>query len=439
MSVRGHLAAIGAAAVMVWSAIGGALADVRPTAGEILRNWYFLMNELVRHTATYSPPVASRNFGYIGVTVFEAAVGGSDNLVSLVGQLHGLDTVPARKPGVAYDETVIINAALSSAIVDYFGNTGPTGQRSIKNAQTKWRELAIAGVAPDVVERSEAFGKAMASRILEWSLDDGGSVVENMGFPYEWELPVGDDKWVPTNVIRQQQLPLLPEWGNKRTFATPTGATCPTPGNPAYSVDPASDFYAEANEVYETVKNATPEQIAIARFWSDDPMLSMTPPGHWVSIALQVAQKENLPLDRNVDLLARMGIAMADAFVGCWNAKFEYNLLRPITYIKRVIDPKWEPILNTPPFPEYPSGHSTVSGAMGAVMTAFFGENYAFEDLTGSPDGRKPRLFTSFNEAADEAGISRLYGGIHFRSAIEDGLEQGRCIARYTIALKTRK
>ena len=168
-------------------------------------------------------------------------------------------------------------------------------------------------------------------------------------------------------------------------------------------------------------------------------MLSMTPPGHWISIAMQVAEQAKLGLEDNVDLLARLGIAMSDAFVGCWHEKFEYNLVRPITYIKKNIDPKWEPILNTPPFPEYPSGHSTVSGAMDAVLTAFFGDNYAFEDKTGSPDGRNPRLFKSFHEAAEEAGISRLYGGIHFQSAIVDGLIQGRCIAAYTNALTTRK
>jgi membrane-associated phospholipid phosphatase len=211
------------------------------------------------------------------------------------------------------------------------------------------------------------------------------------------------------------------------------------PGNPHFSIEPDTQFYKEANEVYVAVKNATPEQAAIARFWSDDPMLSMTPPGHWVSIALQVAKRANLSLEDNVDLLARMGMAMSDAFVGCWREKYVYNLVRPITYIKKVIDPKWEPILNTPPFPEYPSGHSTVSGAMDAVLTAFFGEDYAFEDKTGSPDGRNPRSYKSFHEAAEEAGISRLYGGIHFRSAIVDGLAQGRCIGEYTNALKTRK
>ena len=218
-------------------------ASERPSPQEILRDWYFLMNELVRHTATYSPPVASRSFGYLGITAFEAAAGGSDRLVSLVGQVQGLASVPAREPGVDYDETVIISAAMSDAIVFYFGNTGPTGLRAIKAAQTKWGAQVAVGLPDHVVERSEAFGKAVAASIHEWSLDDGGAVITNMGFPEQWDLPKGDDKWVPTNAIRQQQFPLLPEWGNNRTFVIPSGATCPTPGNPAFSIEPSSQFF----------------------------------------------------------------------------------------------------------------------------------------------------------------------------------------------------
>jgi hypothetical protein len=438
MGLSTRVAAVAAAILISFATVPAHSAE-RPQPQEMLRDWYLLMNELVRHTPTYSPPVASRAFGYLGVTAFEAAVGGSSTLVTLEGQLQELRDVPQREQGAAYDETVIVTAAMSDAIVYYFGNTGPTGQRAIRAAQRKWREVAISGVADDVVARSEAFGKAMAAHVHAWSLTDGGAEITNMGFPDGWDLPKGEDKWVPTNPIKQQQYPLLPDWGNNRTFASPDGAACATPGHPAYGTAPESTFYREANEVYEAVRNATPEHVAIARFWSDDPMLSMTPPGHWVSIALQVAERAELSLDDTVDLLARMGVGLSDAFVGCWHAKYEYNLIRPVTYIKRVIDPKWEPILNTPPFPEYPSGHSTVSGAMDAVLTGFFGDGYAFEDHTGSPDGRNPRRYDSFHQAAEEAGISRLYGGIHFRAAIVDGLEQGRCIGGYAAALKTRR
>jgi hypothetical protein len=306
-------------------------------------------------------------------------------------------------------------------------------------AQEKWRALAIEGVAEDVIARSEAYGHAVSAHIIEWSLTDGGAVITNMGFPLEYDLPKGDDKWVPTSLVRQQQFPLLPEWGNVRPFAMPAGSTCPIPAPPAFSTDPASDFYKEADEVYQTGKSVTPEQRAIARFWSDDPMLSMTPPGHWFSIAQQVLERGKMPIEDSVDLMARLGIAEADAFIGCWREKYVYNLIRPISYIKKYIDPKWEPVLNTPPFPEYPSGHSTASAAAALVLTAFVGDDFAFEDTTGGKDGLNKRQFASFKAAAEEAGISRMYGGIHFRTAIVNGLDQGRCIGAYAVALKTRK
>jgi membrane-associated phospholipid phosphatase len=198
-------------------------------------------------------------------------------------------------------------------------------------------------------------------------------------------------------------------------------------------------FYKEALEVYDVKQNLTPEQRAIARFWSDDPMLSPTPPGHWIAIALQIFARDKVALDKSVDVLARLGIAEADSFIGCWDSKFQYDLLRPVTYIRRVIDSKWESLINTPPFPEYPSGHSTQSAAAAVVLTKIFGENFAFQDATHERDGIKPRAFPSFWAAAEEAGISRLYGGIHFRAAIDRGLDQGRCIGAFVNALRTRK
>jgi membrane-associated phospholipid phosphatase len=155
-------------------------------------------------------------------------------------------------------------------------------------------------------------------------------------------------------------------------------------------------------------------------------------------IALDLLEQEKASLDRTAEVLMRLGVAMADAFIGCWHAKFEYDLLRPVTYIRRVIDPKWEPLLITPPFPEYPSGHSTQSGAAAAVLTSIFGKDFSFTDRTHERDGLAPRSFPSFDAAAEEAGISRLYGGIHFRAAIDHGINQGRCIGQHAIALRTR-
>lgn len=407
-------------------------------ADKVMRDWYRLILELVRHTPTYSPPVASRAFGYLGVTAYEALASGDRSMTSLAGQLNGLTPVPQRAGGVSYDEAVVMQAALSSAALELFGNTGPTGQRALKRLTEKLSAEVSKGLDAELVARSEAYGRSVTDHILTWSESDGGAKIENMGFPLEFALGSRPESWVPTSLINQQQLPLLPKWGENRPFAMPTGNACPLPPPPAYSEEKGSDFYKEAFEVYETVKNLTPEQRAIARFWSDDPMLSPTPPGHWVVIALKVLDEQKASAAEHADLLARLGISLADAFIGCWHSKFEYDLLRPVTYIKRVIDPKWEPVLITPPFPEYPSGHSTQSGAAATVLTAFFGENFAFTDNTHEKDKLPNRSFNSFWDAANEAGISRLYGGIHFRAAIDRGLEQGRCIGEKAVALRTR-
>ena len=293
------------------------------------------------------------------------------------------------------------------------------------------------GVKPDVVERSRAHGAAIADHILAWSRNDGGAVIENMGFPLTYALGEGKSHWVPTSLIQQQQTPLLPDWGKNRTFAMPKGSSCPLSPPPEYSEEPGSQFYLEAKEVYDTSKTLTDEQRIIARFWSDDPMMSPTPPGHWIFIALSLLSNEKADAARVAGVLARLGLAIADGFPGCGDRNYNYDLLRPITYIRRVIDPKWNTLLITPPFPEYPSGHSSQSGAAATVMTKLFGETFAFVDSTHERDGIAPRKFGSFSEAAEEAAVSRLYGGIHFRAAIDRGLEQGNCIGAYAVALKT--
>jgi membrane-associated phospholipid phosphatase len=211
---------------------------------------------------------------------------------------------------------------------------------------------------------------------------------------------------------------------------------CGLPPHPAYSEEPGSAFHAEAVEVVEVSRRLTPEQRLIARFWSDDPMLSPTPPGHWISIAMQILERQQAPAARRAEVLALLGITLADAFIACWRDKYAFDLLRPVTYIRRVIDKGWEPLLITPPFPEYPSGHSVQSGAAATVLTALFGEGFAFTDRTHVDDGLPARDYADFWTAAREAGLSRLYGGIHYRSAVERGLEQGICVGAQTLRVR---
>jgi hypothetical protein len=411
----------------------------RPTQDSVIDARYRLVLDLVRHTATYSPPVASRAFAYFGVIAYEATASGRTDLATLAGQLNGLSALPARESGAAYDEAVVLDAALSAATERFFSNTGPSGQHAMKALDAELGPMTDAALSQDVVERSRDYGRAITEAVSAWADSDGRSHIENMGFPMNYSPKPGPEHWRPTSTIAQQQAPLLPEWGQTRTFVMPSGNTCGLPPPLPFSTAKDSAFYLEALEVHDVGVHLTDEQRAIARFWSDDAMLSTTPPGHWIQIAFQLFEREGTPIDRRVDLLARLGVATADAFIGCWATKFEYDVVRPVTFIRANIDPDWTPLLITPPFPEYPSGHSTASSAMAEVMTQFFGDNYAFEDASHIRDGLPPRQLASFRAAAQEAAVSRLYGGIHFRTAIEQGLVQGRCVSAYANALKTRK
>lgn len=403
---------------------------------DVMLQWYKLVLELVRHTPTYSPPVASRAFAYLGVTSYEVLAATHPEMHSLAGQLNDLTKLPAPGGGVI-DEAVVMQAALAQSVRGFFGNTGPSGQQAMDRMDAVVSEQISVGLTGDVVARSEAYGRAIAQHIWLWSQSDGGAVIDNMGFPRSYANSSDKGHWAPTSRIVQQQAPLLPDWGRNRPFAMPAGSTCGLPPPPAYSADPASDFMKQALEVYHTTAHLTDDQKTIARFWSDDPMLSPTPPGHWVALTLTLIAEANLDGPHAADALARVGVAVADGFIGCWAVKFQYDFIRPVTAIKALIDPKWEPLLITPPFPEYPSGHSTQSGAAATVLATIFGDHYAFGDPTHEDDGIAARHFDSFRAAAREAAMSRLYGGIHFRAAIERGLDQGRCIGAHVNALKT--
>lgn len=205
---------------------------------DVVQNWYRLVLELVRHTATYSPPVAARAFGYLGVAAYEAMASGGIGQ-TLAGQVNGLTPVPPREAD-AYDEALILHGVLTEGVKTFFGNTGPTGQRAMAAMQEKLGAKLAAGVDPAVAARSLAYGTAVARHIDAWSQGDGGAVVENMGFPMEWKLGTQPGSWVPTSNIVQQQAPLLPGWGKNRPFAMPAGDSVPI--EPPIPYSEAPDF-----------------------------------------------------------------------------------------------------------------------------------------------------------------------------------------------------
>lgn len=399
------------------------------TDAEVATEWFSLQLALVETTPGFSPPVASRAFAYTGVTLYEALVPAMPGYQSLAGQLNDLEPLPQPLSNLEYDWETVANSALAEITRRLFAHTSEENQAAIDTLYTRFASAREQVLSPQVFTRSEMYGRSVASAIYRWSMTDGGHEGELTSFRADFVPPEGAGMWIPTPRRSGDPQPALqPYWGDNRPFALTAGDECMPVPPPEYAEEPESAFYREALEVYDVERHRTPEQEAIALFWADNPAESATPPGHSISILTQILEQENAPLSFAAEAYARLGVAVADAFIGCWNAKYTYNLVRPVTYIQGLIDETWLPILTTPPFPEYPSGHSVQSGAAAEVLTALFGEDYGFTDHTHDAKGYAPRSFASFNAFAEEAALSRLYGGIHYRAAIEQGLAQGRCI-----------
>jgi hypothetical protein len=236
-----------------------------------------------------------------------------------------------------------------------------------------------------------------------------------------------------------------PYWFTLRPFFLDSCSQfgCPPPNT--YSTDTASLFYKDLKEVYAVSKNLSKEQYEAALFWDCNPFAlqqqghlefgvkKMSPGGHWMGITGIACKKKQFSLNETAYVHAMVSFAMADAFMACWSEKFKYNRVRPVTAIKRLFDQDWAPLLQTPPFPEYTSGHSIISAAAATVLTHIFGDHFSFTDNSEEEFGLPARTFPSFADAAKEAAESRLYGGIHFRDAIENGSTEGVQIGNFVI------
>jgi hypothetical protein len=399
-------------------------------SGDVPAAWFDLALDLVRTTPGFSPPVASRAFGYTGVALYQAVVPGIRGRRSLAGDLNGLTEAP-RPARLAHHWPTVASSALASILRALFPTTPAVNRAAIEELERRLSAEARSTLPPFVYRRSVKLGADVARHVYEWSKLDGGHEAFLRNFPL-YTPPSGPGLWEPTP---PGFLPALqPYWGANRPFVLRSGEACSAVRPPAYSEDAASPFYREAYECYASVNRLTSDQEAIARFWSDDPGETATAPGHSISILTQLVRALDLPLGMAADAYAKVGIAVADAFISCWSTKYRVNLLRPVTYVRQLIDVNWTPLLITPPFPEYTSGHSVQSGAAAQVLTDLFG-SVVFTDRTHERRGLAARSFGSFMHAAQEAAISRLYGGIHFRAACERGLEQGICVGKRVSAL----
>lgn len=426
------------------AAMPSARADGLPArndASAVLVDWYELQLDLLRETPGFAPPVAARALGYVGVAAWEAAVPALPQRATLAGQLRALESLPA--PEGAIDAGAAVHHALARAVRGLYPGALAVHVDAIDRLEARHARRFEAALGVELAGRSARFGTAVAEAVLAWAASDGGADAHLGGFSGV-DPPDGPASWVPTPRPSGPPFPPLhPGWGEVRPMVLPDEGACEAPPPPRYSEEPGSAFHDEALEVYETVRTLDDEQRRIALFWADDPGISATPAGHWLAILNGLVRDTGPPFALAAEAYVRLGIASHDAFVACWRTKYAYDLLRPITYIQRVIDPSWnasgitDPV-TTPPFPEYTSGHSVLSGAVAGALSDALGV-VAFTDRNEA-DAREhaERSYASLQEAAREAAISRLYGGIHFRSAIERGLEQGACVAEHVGRLRFR-
>jgi hypothetical protein len=385
-----------------------------------------------------SPVAASRYYAYINLAANEAIALFETQHPQFAGIAKGLNKI-------AVSDSIVSKSDASLAAILVLYKSGirllPSGYLLSKsldslNIIAKKRKLSSAKIAA-----TNKLADDVVAQIFKYAYDDG--FVRLSGLK-RFTPTTGDEYWQPTAPGFMSAIE--PNWNTLRTFFLDSCSQF-TGGPPQkYSADTTSSFYKELKEVYDLGKNLSAEQAKVAMFWDCNPfalqqvghlefgLKKISPGGHWMGITGIACKKQKLSLAKTAYAHALVSIGMMDAFISCWNNKYKYNRVRPVTAIKKLIDRNWAPLLQTPPFPEYTSGHSVISTTAAAILTHLFGDQFSFADDTEKEFGLPIRKFSSFAAAATEAAISRLYGGIHFRDAIENGIKEGGQIGKYVIS-----
>ena len=392
----------------------------------------------------FSPPVASRIYSYMTIAAYEAALPGNPQWNSLAGQLKDLTPAPQPDPNVEY----CYEAAAVQALLKV-GRTLVFSEDDMDEFMAEtWSRYKGCGIPKDVLDRSIEYGNKVADHIIAWSAGD--NYKQSRSFP-KYTIEVDDPStWKPTPPAYMDGIE--PHWMKIRTIAMDSASQFRPAPPTAFSIDKNSQFYKEAYEVYEVGNNLTDEQREIAMFWDCNPFMmnvkghvmfatkKISPGGHWMNITRVACTMKKAGFMESIEAYMRVALALQEGFISCWDEKYRSRLIRPETYINQHIDENWVPLLQTPPFPEHTSGHSVISNASAVTLTRLFGDNFAYTDSTETEFGLPARSFNSFYHAAEEAAISRLYGGIHYRPAIEVGMTEGRDLGNYLFdRVTTRK
>lgn len=393
-------------------------------SADVVHDWYKLLLRMQLHQ---NPPPFGlyniSNLGYVGVGLYESVHPGIKGSVSLSTKLYQMPTMPVASGDKPHLWGASANAALASMIRSLIVGLTDANKVSIDSLENAWNERFASGTSDAVLSRSQNFGRSIAIAIHNWSKTDNLNISNA-----NYVRPVFPGAWEPTPPVFAN--PAGPYIGTARPFLE-SNLSVVAPAFPfPYSEDPTSGFYNMVKEVYDISKALTPEQRDIARFWGDvgGSGNGFPVPGHFVSIVTQVLEKQELNLGRAAELYAKTAIANRDALVTTWKFKYHYNIVRPVTYINKLIDPTWQTLIPTPPYPEYPSGLVCVFGSAMQVLTRELGDNIPVTDYTYIFNGSAPRHFSSFSKMVEEGAISRVYGGIHYKIVVEMSIPLGKYI-----------
>lgn len=392
-------------------------------------------------TDIFTPPVCSRIYAYCNIAAYEALRGIDSNYKSYAGVLHGLTSLP-----VANNKEKCFYSIAGVIAFTTVGQKLVFNRDAMAEMEDEYvKELRTILNSNDLIEESIAFGRKVGNHIIDWAAKDG--YLQRTSLP-GYLVNKEPGRWQPTPPDYMDAVEN--NWKTIRTFVLDSASQFRAAPPVKYDTVKSSAFYKQAYEVYKAVKFPMAGDSATAWYWDDNPNTSVTqghiayfqqkisPPGHWVHIACNVAVKENYDAIKTASLVSQTAIAVFDAILSCWETKYYYNYIRPETFINKYIDKDWLPLIQTPAFPEYTSGHSCISAGAATILTNIVGDNYVFIDSTEVPFGRPVRRFESFYQAASQASYSRMYGGIHFREALEAGNKQGRLVGGF-IALKLKK
>lgn len=383
-----------------------------------------------------NPPAAARYYAYAMLGAYDIVSQNHPKAPSLTTFIKQFPTAQITVPAKNYDYRI----AAVYCILETSKNMLPSGVALQEDEDTYLTILSKSKINPSIVEQSVAVAKEVSARIVNFSKNDNYRL---LSAKLRYTPKKGDAYWYPTPPAYFEAVE--PNWRIIRPMVIDSCTQFKPVPPVKFSTEKGSAFYKLAKEVYDVCNNPTEEEQHIAAFWDCNPFAVTTsghmsigfkkisPGGHWMNIAALAVEKANLNFDSSILVVTLESVTLMDCFIGCWDEKYRSERVRPETYINKFIDINWKPLLQTPPFPEYTSGHAVVSNSSATMLTYLLGDHFAYTDDTEIPFGVEQRSFTSFNQAAAEASISRLYGGIHFRDSIEEGNKQGRDVAENII------